>query len=291
MTVLVTRRTLRRTHLLRPEQRVNELFCYLLAVIAKRHGVVVHAAVLMSTHEHMVVTDVNGCLPRFLAELHRMLALCIKVLRKWEGEVWDGGKTSVVELRTPEAVIEKLAYVAANPVAAGLVRRASDWPGITTVPDDLGKARMRATRPPFVLDPENPIWPGEATLELVMPPRLRMSDDEVRSAVAAELAELEALAGDEVRAKGWTVLGAARLRKLSPFQRAKSWESLRALNPTFAVGRHQRQAFIAAVAVVRAFRRAYQQALSRWRARVWGVVFPRETWLMRILHGVSVAPA
>src|SRR6187402_2935003 len=136
-TVLVTRRTQRRTHLLRPEQRVNDIFTYLLAVIAKRHGVLVHAAVLMSTHEHLVVTDVNGRLPRFLAELHRMLALCVKVLRKWEGEVWDGAKTSVVELRTPQAVIEKLAYVAANPVAAGLVRKACDWPGVTTVPEDL----------------------------------------------------------------------------------------------------------------------------------------------------------
>jgi len=291
MTVLITRRTLRRTHLLRPEQQVNELFSYLLAVIAKRHGILVHAAVLMSTHEHLVVTDLNGCLPRFLAELHRMLALCVKVLRKWEGEVWDGGKTSVVELRTREAVIEKLAYVAANPVAAGLVRRASDWPGMTTVPQDLGKARMKATRPNFYLDPENPIWPHEATLELEIPPRLCMTDDEVRSAVAAELAHLEAAARDDVRAKGWTVLGAEKLRKLSPFQRAKSWEPLRGLNPTFAVGRNQKQALFAAVRVVRAFRRVYQEALTRWRAGVWGVVFPRETWLMRTLHGVKVAPA
>jgi putative transposase len=291
MTVLVTRRTQRRTHLLRPEQRINDLFCYLLAVIAKRHGVLVHAAVLMSTHEHLVLTDVNGCLPRFLAELHRMLALCVKALRKWEGEVWDGGKTSVVELRTPEAVIEKLAYVAANPVAAGLVRTASDWPGITTIPENLGRARMKASRPKLYLDPENPIWPGEATLELAMPPRLRMTDDAVRSAVAAELAELEVAVREEGRANGRTVLGAERLRRLSPFLRAKSWEPLRALNPTFAVGRHQKLALLAGIKVVRAFRLAYQQALSRWRAGIWSVVFPRETWLMRTLYRVRVAPA
>ena len=290
MTVLVTRRTHRRTHLLRPDQRMNNLFLYCLAVIAKRHGILVHSAVLMSTHEHLVVTDVLGCLPRFLAELHRMVALGVKVLRKWEGEVWDGGKTSVVELRTAQAVIEKLAYVAANPVAAGLVRTASEWPGITTLPANLGRTTQDATRPDVYLDPTNPIWPSSATLELSMPPGLRMPDDDVRAAVASELKQLEAAAQHDVHSKGWIVLGCKRLRALSPFQRAKSWEPLRALNPAFAVGRGQKKAFFMAVNVLRAFRAAYREALDRWRANTRDVVFPRETWLMRTLHGVAVSP-
>jgi len=132
MTVMVTRRTLRRTHLLRPDPALNNLFVYWLAVMAERHGIVVHAVVVMSTHEHIICTDTLGRLPRFLQELHRMIALSVKVLRKWEGAVWDYEKTSVVELRTPQALVEKLAYVMANPVAAGLVHHAADWPGIKT---------------------------------------------------------------------------------------------------------------------------------------------------------------
>src|SRR5688500_15572527 len=147
MTVMITRRTLRRTHLLRPDTRMNALFTYLLAVLAERHGVLVHAAVLMSTHEHIVLTDPHGRLPRFLQELHRLLALGVKVLRKWEGAVWDHEKTSVVELCTPAAVVETLAYLMANPVAAGLVERASQWPGVKTLPRDLGQTEWRATRP------------------------------------------------------------------------------------------------------------------------------------------------
>ena len=46
------------------------------------------------------------------------------MLRKWEGPTWDHERPSVVRLLTEQAIIEKLAYVMANPVKAGLVRRA-----------------------------------------------------------------------------------------------------------------------------------------------------------------------
>lgn len=195
----------------------------------------------MSTHEHLVVTDVRGCLPRFLAELHRTVALCVKVLRKWEGEVWDGGKTSVVELRTTQAIIEKLAYIAANPVAAGLVRRHTEWPGITTLPKDLGHATWTARRPTVYLDEANPSWPEAATLRLSPVSLPGMTKQQIRSTVATELNRLEAEAHTSVQAKGWVVLGARQLQRLSPFKRAKSREPLRALNPTFAVGRGQNE--------------------------------------------------
>lgn len=97
---MITRRTLRRTHLLRPDRELNNLFVYCLAVASQRFAIRVHAAVLMSTHEHLIVTDTRGQLPRFLQDFHRIFALGIKVLRKWEGAVWDHEKTSVVELRT-----------------------------------------------------------------------------------------------------------------------------------------------------------------------------------------------
>src|SRR5689334_9340108 len=111
MTVMVTRRTVRRTHLLRPDSKLTALFMYCLAVVATKYGIQLHAAVVMSTHEHLILTDPLGRLPRFLQELHRLLALAVKVLRNWDGAVWDHEKTSVVELCTPQAVIEKIAYV------------------------------------------------------------------------------------------------------------------------------------------------------------------------------------
>jgi hypothetical protein len=211
----------------------------------------------------------------------------VKVIRKWEGAVWDHEKTSVVELRTHQAVIEKLAYVMANPVAAGLVHNAADWPGITTRPQDLGRTTWTAARPTHYFDPMNTHWPEVATLELTMP-ALDISDDDARAAVATELSALEKEARAQVRAKGWRCLERAGLALLSPFERARSWEPLRGRNPTFAVGRGQREAFFHAVAAVRAFRQAYRTALQSWRAGIRNALFPAETWLMRCLHG---APA
>jgi len=48
MTVLVTRRTLRRTQLLRPDPELRRLYVFGLATLAKRHRIRVHAVTLMS---------------------------------------------------------------------------------------------------------------------------------------------------------------------------------------------------------------------------------------------------
>ena len=120
-TLMVTRRTLRRHHLFRPDPAIRQLYLYTLAVCARQCGVLVHAVTLMSTHEHLVVTDPEGQLPDFLHRLHRLVALGTKKLRKWEGSTWDHQRPSVVRLLTDQAIIEKLAYLMANPVKAGLV--------------------------------------------------------------------------------------------------------------------------------------------------------------------------
>jgi putative transposase len=289
MTVMITRRTLRRTHLLRPDPQLNNLFIYCLAVCAEHYGVAVHAAVVMSTHEHLVLTDTRGELPRFLQDLHRLLALGIKVLRKWEGAVWDHEKTSVVELRTPQAVLEKIAYVIANPVAAGLVRRAHQWTGLTTRPERLGCTSWTAPRPDTYFDKKNPSWPAVATLRLELP-KLDMTAHRVRTAVADEVAHAEDAARAVAMARGERAIGRERIARLSPYERARSWEPLRGRNPTFAVGRGQREAFFEALTLLRAFRKAHRAARELWRNGDRHLAFPMGTWLMRWAHGAKVEP-
>ena len=173
-TSMVTRRTLRRHHLFRPDPAIAQLYLYTLGICAMEFGVELHAFVLMSTHEHLVLTDPNERLPDFLRRLHRLVALGTKVLRKWEGAVWDHERPSVVRLLTERAVIEKMAYVLANPVKAGLVQRAAHWPGVTVLPQELGRRTWKVKRPDFFFDADNPNWPDEVELMLTTPPTLRL---------------------------------------------------------------------------------------------------------------------
>ncbi|MFW2389409.1 MAG: transposase [Polyangiales bacterium] len=287
-TVMVTRRTLRRHHLFRPDPAIRQLYLYTLAVCARQFGILVHAVTLMSTHEHLVVTDPARRLPDFLRDLHRLVSLGAKVLRNWEGPIWDHEKSSVVRLLTGQAMIEKLAYVAANPVKAGLVASARDWPGVTVLPHELGRRTLVIARPAVFFRPDNRKWPDTVELSLTLPPALEQTHpaQAVREAVKEELERQERQARTEVKARGWRVLGAERVRRLSPYRRATSFELLRSRNPTFAVGRGQRKAFFQAVAELRAFRRAYRQALEQWRAGLRSVVFPQGTWWMCQVHGV-----
>ncbi len=288
-TYLITRRVLRRHFLLRPDAAINQLLVYVLAVSARRYGVEVHALCAMSTHLHLVVTDVQGVLPRFLQFFHRIVALGTKVLRTWEGPVWDHEATSVVRLLTHAAVVEKIAYVLANPVAAGLVQHAREWPGVTVDVGELGRGVLHAARPSAYLDPENPQWLEEATLPLALPPAIEQEGaEEFRHQVAAEVDRQESQAHTELERQGLRFLGAERVGKVSPYERATSAEALRSRNPTFAVGREQGDAWQTAAAAVRAFRAAYRAALERWRAGVRSSMFPAGTWWMRTFHGVDV---
>ncbi len=287
---MVTRRTLRRYHLFRPDPAIKQLYLYALAVCARDFGMQVHAVNLMSTHSHLVLTDPRGRMSLFNRQLNRLVSLGTKVLRKWEGPVWDHERPSVVELLTEQAMIEKLAYVIANPVTAGLVRHAQDWPGLTVRPEDLGRRTLKVRRPDVFFDPSNPQWPETIELQLTLPPVLEehFGASRVRQAVGDEVERLEQQAAREVRARNWRVYGPDRIRRTSPYQRAKSFEPLRDRNPTFASGRGQRRVFFRAVQELRAFRRAYREALQHWKKGVRDVWFPAGTWAMVHIHCARV---
>ena len=290
-TYAVSRRTLRRHHLLRPDPATNNLFIYALAVCAKRFEIRVHAVCLMSTHYHLVVTDVCGLLPLFLAHFHRMVALAIKVARKWEGPVWDHESTSAVRLETREAIVDKIAYCVANPVAAGLVYFARDWPGVSAHAVEFVRDPLTARRPVEYFDPKNPIWPNVAALELSVAPHysadeVGIFDEHVAQAVDAH----ERAARTTMKRNGWKCRGATWVANTSPYDRTTSFEPLRSLNPTFAVG-GLRGAYERAARALQEFRRAYRDALEAWRKGLRSVLFPAGTWWMSRCHSAAVAGA
>lgn len=84
--------------------------------------------VLMPDHLHaFVALDPARCtLSRWMKALKAALSRTLRA-RGVEGTVWQKGFFDHV-LRSGESASEKWAYVLANPVRAGLVAKAEDWP-------------------------------------------------------------------------------------------------------------------------------------------------------------------
>jgi len=289
----LSRRTTRRYFLLNPDQarQLEQAYWYCMGVAAQRYDVVVHAGCLMSTHSHEVVTDVRGELPRFLQEFHRLLALTTKAIRGWPGEVFDKRSTGQHALLTPEATIEALAYLISNPVEAGAVRYARDWPGAHTLPREIGVRVVRVERPKHYFSSDNTSWPDKLELRLEMPVALQIDYgvELAQERIAARVREREHQTWQESKRTGVAFLGARRVLSQSPTKRARSYEAFRSLQPRFSASGH-RGAAQDTVRRLRAFNAQYDRALAAWMAGKRSVCFPHGTWWMRVCHGVRCGP-
>lgn len=290
----LSRRTTRRYFLLNPDdaRELEQCYWYCLGLAAQRFGVVIHAGCLMSTHSHEVVTDVNGLLPRFLQEFHRLLALTTKAFRAWPGEVFDKRSTGQHELLSPEATIEALAYLMVNPVDAQAVRYAKDWPGAHTLPRDLGMRVVKVKRPRHYFDPDNTEWPEVVELRLEMPALLEIDygTELARQRVAERVREREHRAWQESKRTGVPFLGAKRVLRQAHTKRARSYEEFGKRNPQFAAA-GDRGAAAEAIKRLRTFNAQYDKALAAWTSGTRTVRFPVGTWWMRVYHGARCGPA
>ena len=286
-TLALCRRTTRRHFLLHPDEarQMEQMYWYCLAYAAKLHGVLVHAACLMSTHSHEVITDVRSEYPLFLHTLHRNLALCTKAYRGWPEEVFNKDSSAAHALLTPEATIEAIAYLIANPVEALAVRYAKDWPGATTLPGDVGTRVIRVKRPKHYFNPENATWPEEIELRLQMPVALQLDygPELARERIAERVRDKQHQAWHKAKRTGIAFVGPKRVLRFAHTKRAKSYEVFGSLNPQFAAAGN-RGAATGAVKRLRAFNAQYERALAAWTQGDRSACFPEGTWWMRVCH-------
>lgn len=286
-TYLVTRRCLDRQFLLRPSEVVNQAFGFLLAVAARRFDIDLHACCVMSNHFHLVLTDSTAQLPAFHRFLDSLVARSMNALLGRRDYFWASASYSAVALQGPSDIVDKVAYVLANPVAAGLVRRGRKWPGLWLDPDRIGRGELEFERPSHFFRPRGATaLPDHASLGLVAPPGFD-SSEEFSRAVATALASREALAAVELRAAGRSFLGPAAVLAQLPLARPRGQEPLRGLKPRIACRDKWRR--IQALGNLIEFLQAYRLAFAQWRAGALGVLFPHGTYLMRVLHGASCA--
>ena len=272
--------------LLRPDPETNNAVVYCLAVAAQRCEVDVLDFVQMSNHLHEVIFDRRGNAPAFYEHFHRLLAKCMNALRgRWEN-FFSSEQVCVVRLETPSDMIDKLVYVATNPIEAGLVARFDEWPGATGYRALMTGHPMRATRPRHFFSDEGTM-PEEVTLHCTIPPE-RSDRDQVLAQVRAGVAAVEEREARKRAETGRSVLGRFAVLRQSWRDSPTSREPRRTLRPTIAA--RNLWVRLEALQRKREFAEAYRKARQ---ALVLGtlILFPYGTyWFQRFL-GVAVETA
>jgi putative transposase len=285
-TYLVTRRCSERRFFLRPSTVTNAIFLYALAVAARLHRVEIHAFCVLSNHVHLLLTDPEARLPRFMQHLDSLVARAVNAsLGRWEGFWSSENSYSAVSHDGTADVVAKAVYVLGNPVSAGLVRAGREWPGLWTAPEQLGTGRFVVPRPKVFFSDTGDM-PATAELTLTTPPGFS-SAAEFQALVAAGLHDLELAKLRELGSNGF--LGRRRVLAQNPFSRPAPGEPRRTLSPRIAAGDKWKR--IEAISRLVEFLRAYGIALKQRQAGVREVVFPAGTYQLRVEHGVRCAPA
>jgi putative transposase len=284
---LVTRRCAQREFLLKPSDLTTATFKYVLAVAARRYGVQLHAACVLSNHYHIVLTDPRGELPRFCQFLDGLVARALNAsYGRWES-FWAPSSYSAVRLESTEDVIEKIAYTLANPVAAELVAHGEEWPGFWTAPERIGAGGELVNRPDHFFSKAGTM-PEREALRFTVPAGFA-SAEAFRAALRARLAALESTAAEELASRKARLLGADRVRRQRHTDRPGAGEPRRRLDPQVAARDKWKR--IEALGRLVGFRRAYREALARLRGGERGVTFPPGTYHLRVHLGIVCAVA
>lgn len=286
----VTRRALLRLLLFYPDTALMaEIFWYCLGLACERTGVEVHQTTLMSSHPHLIVTDVNENLPDFVEHLNKNLARCTNGLRGREGQVFDQKGVSLVELQDEDAILRETVYSITNPVEAGLVPHASDWPGVCVLPQHLGTLVKRVDRPKVYFAEESEL-PAQVTVRITIPPAFaHLGVEGWQALVAEKVAEREKEIRAEREAAGKSFLGVNALRVTKWSDRAIGEEKPRIgrTSPRWAGAKHLREK---RQKEYREFKAAHYAACNRFE-RGEETLFPAGSWWMKKRWHVRCVPA
>lgn len=286
----VTRRTHSRRYRLKPDPQTEQLVEYCLAVASRKYGVGVVGFVVMSNHWHAILLDHHGNHRQFVQWVNAMIARALNARQGRRDAFWSSSRNAPVLLLDRDAVLRKLVYIMTNPIEANLVRRASDWPGLLSLPKDLVRLRPRVARPREFFRAEGQL-PETATLRLVNP-RLfgfgRMSGKEIRSFVGKAVEEREKELDVKRRLTGQAVIGNRKLRKQSPFAFPRTAAPLCNVSPRVAT--RDTDLRIKVLAWLKGFVASHREAFERLRHGRRRPTFPFGTDLYRRIYGFECLP-
>lgn len=282
---MVTRRCLLRQFLMRPDADTNNNYLYCLAEAAERFDITVVLTQAMSNHHHPLVYDRHGRINEFTERMHQLFARSQNALRgRWE-YFWTSGGPSVVELVEEKDVLDKLLYVAMNPVEAGLVEKVHHWPGVPAYSALMTGRTLTARRPHHFFRDEGPM-PETVTIKFGLPAEFGDATSLLKE-LARRVGVAEQELAEQRRREGRGILGRSRVLRQSWRDSPTSREPRRGLNPRVAA--KNKWARIAALQKNRAFIRAYRLARAMLLAGQ-EAVFPAGTYWLKRFMNVTVAP-
>jgi len=271
--------------LLRPDEATNNAFTYLLAEASQRFGVEIILEQMMSNHHHTALWDPLGRHVEFREHFHKLVAKSQNALRgRWEN-LWSSEEPCVVEVLTREDLLDKLVYIATNPVKDGLVEKVHHWPGPKYLQALLTGKPLRATRPCHFFDEEGPM-PAEVELVLKLPDHIE-GRAEFLTELKRRIAQVEEDCAKQRLAKGRRVVGRRSILRQHPRASPSSFEPRRTLRPR--VASRSKWARIAALQRNKEWELAYDEARAQWRTDK-TVVFPFGTYALRRWADVRVKP-
>ena len=240
----------------------------------------------MSNHYHLDVTDPDGELPAFKCMLNGLLARALNCYRGRFDKFWSEDQACDVELLEDKDMLEAMAYTAANPPKALLVRRATRWEGLTTAGKPFG-TKMKFERPDIFFDADNSAMPDQVEIEIKRPAiSTDLSDVELYDALVERVREHEQEAAREARREHRRFLGEERVRRQKWYRWPKSPDER--FTPTPKLSSRSKWARIAATQRNKEWEREYGMAYEA-RLRGEDIEFPYGTYALRKFAGVRVA--
>jgi hypothetical protein len=273
---------------MRPDPETNNAFIYCLAEASTRFGIKVLFTIAMANHHHTGIYDDEGNYPAFIEHFHKLFAKCQNALRgRWEN-FWASEQTSVVHLAESTDIVDKMTYALTNPVKDGLVEKADQWPGVSSL-NVLEHGRPLTAHRPKHFFRDDGVMPESVTLSFSRPRGLEhLSGPEFTTLVLDRVRHVEKTVAAERRRTGIPVMGRDAILKQRWNDRPRSCEPRRELNPRVAA--RNKWSRIEALLRNRAFRDAYVAARTQLLAGMRDVVFPIGTyWLRRFASAICAA--
>lgn len=287
-TLLLTKKTHDDVCWLVPCPLVNAVLLYLLALKAKKYGVLVHAFVFMSNHFHLVITDPGGVFPEFMKEFLSESGKALKIVRRTSRDIWSDERYGDVRLLDLDAAERSIAYLPLNPPEAELTEP-DEWPGLTSARLRFGDS-LAARRPEFYFSenrPEivsltlSPLTCASMELLSTSPDRGEGSEERIRALVERRCAEIRR----DLASRGARLAGPQKVMKTPCTKRTS--HPLRNLKPRFAT--KDRALLVHAIAERRQFEIDHEAAKRRFIAGRHRTPFPFGTYGYRVVLGVRIA--